>query len=505
MKAERLLVLISMAGVLASCVRERPTEPLTVSAGTMSTLSGTHYYVSPTGLASNPGTQAAPWSLTRSLTLTGYSTPVGGDTVYLMNGVYSGDFRGFRSGTPGNPITYRQLSSAFLAATIDGTIRMDGADIVLRGFEIKRSDPTGTLPGVEARGARQKYINLIVHDAAQQGITFWDEAIDSEVYGCIVYNNGFHTNQDHGIYVHNSTGTKVIEQNVFFNNKSYGIHVYAQVGDPPQKNVQILHNASFNNGTISYDFAAKSNILVGDKGIGGATGMVVYYNNLYFSGTEGINLEMGYEEPGYQSTGHDMTVQANHMTGGRIGMRILEWDLGHVEENYVALASQYLVDLKDASPSGYFWAANEWNADSTSLLWWPEQQGSKLPMSWTNWKAATGLNCESECDMAFGALFRGQWNDYNTNKYEHGRGMIGVLNLTGQATDQIWLGSFVSPGETYKIYNVLNLNTPVATGTFNNAYITLSMAAVIPPTPVNTQVHVGATPGPYFHVFIVTN
>jgi len=64
--------------------------------------------------------------------------------------------------------------------------------------------------------------------------------VDAEVYGNIVYNNGTHGNQDHGIYVHNMSGTKLVMDNVFFDNKSYGVHVYAQIEDGPQRNVHLV-------------------------------------------------------------------------------------------------------------------------------------------------------------------------------------------------------------------------------------------------------------------------
>ncbi len=65
-----------------------------VSAGT--------YYVSPDGLASNPGTQVEPWSLTKA-----NSVMLPGDTAILLDGSYLSRIHPANSGTAEAPITYR--------------------------------------------------------------------------------------------------------------------------------------------------------------------------------------------------------------------------------------------------------------------------------------------------------------------------------------------------------------------------------------------------------------
>jgi len=62
---------------------------------------GATYYVSPTGSASNPGTQAAPWSLSKA-----NSDLLPGDTAILMDGTYTTWIAPVHDGLPGQPITY---------------------------------------------------------------------------------------------------------------------------------------------------------------------------------------------------------------------------------------------------------------------------------------------------------------------------------------------------------------------------------------------------------------
>jgi len=67
---------------------------------------GATYYVSPTGSASNPGTQAAPWSLAKA-----NSDLMPGDTAILMDGSYSTPIAPIHNGLAGQPITYAAQNS----------------------------------------------------------------------------------------------------------------------------------------------------------------------------------------------------------------------------------------------------------------------------------------------------------------------------------------------------------------------------------------------------------
>src|SRR3954462_11471822 len=245
---------VGAAAALAACAGERSiADPITTPPDTTTSTDTTTvptppkptvhagYYASPSGSSAGNGSASKPWDLTTALAnASGKIQP--GDTVWMRGGTYTGDFRTAIAGANGHPIVFRQYPGEH--ATIDGTLRADGADVWFWGFEVMRSAPSGILPAVESRAARQKFINLIVHDAAQQGITFWDEAVDAELYGNIVYNNGTHENLDHGTYVHNMSGTKLIDDNIFFNNLAYGVHVYVSPGEGAQKNVHVIGNVS---------------------------------------------------------------------------------------------------------------------------------------------------------------------------------------------------------------------------------------------------------------------
>ena len=62
---------------------------------------GATYYVSPTGSASNPGTRAEPWSMSKA-----NSTLAAGDTAVLLDGNYSTAIDPANEGTSGSLLTY---------------------------------------------------------------------------------------------------------------------------------------------------------------------------------------------------------------------------------------------------------------------------------------------------------------------------------------------------------------------------------------------------------------
>jgi hypothetical protein len=410
-----------------------------------------------------------------------------GDTIWMRGGTYLGDFRTALAGTQGRPIVFRQYPGE--RATIDGTLRADGADVAFWGFEIMRSAPSGRLPGLESRGARQKFINLVIHDAAQQGITFWDEAVDAELYGNIVYNNGMHENLDHGVYVHNMSGTKLISDNVFFDNLAYGIHVYAGPTDGTQRNVHVVGNVSFNNGTISSVYAAKGNIIIGADSPD--EGMQAIDNLLYFSGQAGENLRVG-----YQAANYDVLVKGNTMWGGATGLVVGQWQNATVQNNMIG-GSADMVSLLNA-PGTFTWGSNTYYRNAAAQAW-RTQTGSALPLS--DWKSATGLGASDQAPAATPGATK---VFVRANKYEPGRALVVVYNWGSQSSVDVNLAGVLRSGQQYEVRNVQDMfGRPVASGTFNGSTISLAMSGVNPPMPIGRSTPTPPKTGPNFDTFVV--
>ena len=159
-------------------------------------------------------------------------------------------------------------------------------------------------------GPRTKFINMIVHDG-EQGFGFWNPAVDAELYGNLIYNVGFDSDDrghGHSIYVQNTSGTKRIVDNILFNGFSFGIHAYTEGGGIDY--VHMKGNTIFNHGVLSAASGAKANLYMG--GGDDADFPVIQDNYLYYSPFEssGRNIDL---RPSCNSG----TVTGNYAAGGR--------------------------------------------------------------------------------------------------------------------------------------------------------------------------------------------
>lgn len=280
----------------------------------------------PRGTAAGDGSSQRPWDLATALA-GGRGRIQPGDTVWLRSGRYVGAFRTKLEGRAERYIVFRQERGSGARATIDGTLRADGAYLAFWGFEIMQSKPLGGTYGLEARTNEGKFINLVIHDAGTMGVSFWTPGRNAELYGCIIYHNGTHENLDHGVYVHNEQGTKRIIDNVLFNNLAYGIHAYAGPRNAPQRGLLITGNVAFNNGSISRRYRAKGNILVG--GEVPFSDVEVSDNFLFYSGLQGANLRLGYSPA---VTNDNLIARGNLVWGGQTGISIGTWRRATVEQ-----------------------------------------------------------------------------------------------------------------------------------------------------------------------------
>ena len=130
-------------------------------------------------------------------------------------------------------------------------------------------------------GANCKYINLVLHDNAQ-GCSFWTGAKDSELYGCLIYNNGWQApDRGHGhcIYTQNDDGVKHIASCIMtcLYDGQQTVQAYGS------KNARV-NNYLFED-NIAYD---KGRFLIGGQG-GGSHNLRALRNYLYK-----VGFQLGY-------------------------------------------------------------------------------------------------------------------------------------------------------------------------------------------------------------------
>ncbi len=213
---------------------------------------GAEWYVGSDGKPDSQGTKSAPWDL--ESTLAGKRNVGPGDTVWVLPGTYkhpdrSLGGRGYAvrlAGAKERPIHVRAAPGR--RATIDGGLSVERPSewLWIRDLEIivsenfsmsRRVEETGSHPKTYNRpwgglnvyaGEGCKYINLVIHDNAQ-GISFWRGATDSELHGCIIYDNGWDApdrGHGHAIYTQNQNGTKTISDCIMTGGYGYTMHAY---------------------------------------------------------------------------------------------------------------------------------------------------------------------------------------------------------------------------------------------------------------------------------------
>ncbi|MFO7902110.1 MAG: right-handed parallel beta-helix repeat-containing protein [Planctomycetota bacterium] len=212
-------------------------------------------YVSPAGTSDGSGTVESSYDL--ASVLAGQQGVDPGDTVFLLNGTYrhperdqDRPYQVKLQGEEGRPIHVRPAPGAH--ACIDNRIEIVAPtrhcwlwDLEVTVSEVEAMSPRerqisqrGSHPtwknihsgGLHILGGVCcKYINLVVHDNLGNGVSFWRGATDSELYGCLIYDNGWIAPDRYhgpGIYTQNQDGMKRITDCLIFANYSTTIQAY---------------------------------------------------------------------------------------------------------------------------------------------------------------------------------------------------------------------------------------------------------------------------------------
>lgn len=325
-----LAITVSLVGV---CL-------FTMSAAT---LQAAEWHVSPAGRSHAAGTEEAPWDL--ASTLAGDQKVVPGDTVWLLAGTYKHPNRESGSegytvklcGQKGQPIHVRGEPGR--RVTIDGglSIKSPSTHLWIRDLEIVVSENfsksrTVSEPGSHPKsynrpwgglniysGEGSKYINLVIHDNAQ-GVSFWSGATNSELYGCIIHDNGWKgpdRGHGHAVYTQNRNGLKTIADCIMTGGYGYSLHAYGSSkayvndyllvgnivytggrfligGGRPSRGIRVLENILYRvpmqlgwNAPHNQDCEVRENIIVGSELIIKNFREVTKVDNLVFNHDSG--------------------------------------------------------------------------------------------------------------------------------------------------------------------------------------------------------------------------
>jgi hypothetical protein len=455
-------------------------------------------YVAPNGSPGGNGTPENPLDLLTALS--GNSNLIRpGDTVWLRGGSYAGSFTSNLTGSPQSPIMVRQFPGE--RATIDSAnsnapaLTVNGEWAIYWGFEITNSNPdrVNTRPnGVMIYGPNTKFINLVVHDTGV-GMGFWTPAINSEIYGCVVYRNGWQgpppdRGHGHGIYSQNADGTKRIVDNIIFDQYGYGIHNYAEAGD--LRGFHIEGNVIFDNGSSAKpDNANDPNILVGGRNPAERVALIGNFTYHHFDKIA-TNVWLNYSA----QNNKDLTLQGNYFVGGT-PLIMTEWlRVTATNNTLIGPGGLTVVKLpKGTLPSAYNWDFNTYytgNSTSASPFVF-ETEGHSLSYTFPDWQKITGFDLNGQALKTITAKPAGVKVFVRPNLYEAGRAHIAVYNWDGNATAEVNVGNALAPGARYEIRSVYDyFGQPVAAGVYQGAPIQLPMT--------------GGKTGPEFNAFVLS-
>ena len=431
----------------------------------MSSCIGAEYWVSPDGSASGSGSERAPWSLAHALSHPSGLQP--GDTIWIQGGRYVGPFTSDLRGTSSLPIVVRAAAGEHVVLDACGqapgnaALSIEGEHAWYWGLTLTNSDtgePSTYKDGVYFTGANNKLINCIVVDNGGNGIGFWSSAVDSEVAGCIIYNNGYRgtdRGHGHGVYAQNSTGTKVLRDNILFHSFGIGIHAYTENGSI--KGFDIEGNVFFNAGIPGSGFIER-NLLVG--GLQPAARIRVsgnmFYNRPQFQSKASAQF-------GYSVANEDLVFEDNTLVDGTLWFP-KAWESVRSRGNRMYARSQE-IQLIAFEPFG--------NVDAPDFNMNHYAGGTLAGMSFEDWKRTSGQDGNSTYSAAMPAetqvLIR-------PNPYEEGRAHVVVMNWSGESRVEVDLSTVLGSGDRFSIRDVQHLSgDPVVDGIYSGGDVTLPM------------------------------
>jgi len=410
-------------------------------------------FVAPVAGKMSGGTRKQPYDL--PMLLNGKVQLLPGDTINLAGGDYFGDFNFHFEGTPEKQIVIRSVpgETAVLHGHIDlkpGTRYLTLMDFEIcadrskswkrvsrqRGSSVKDIYSAAGITAGSSWMNGIKIINLVIHDVPDNGIENWTRSVNSEVYGNIVYNNGWDgpdRGHGHGIYTQNDTGTKVYEENIcFWNLGTCGIKIYSESGTT--SNFYLEGNIHFNPDCF---------LIGGYKPVRNIT-----MRNNYMG--EGANLVLGYRS----KDNSGLRAWGNYL----MKTTITEWQQMNMRHNV------FLEGIDMNAPVNL----NQYKMDSDVFYPYTGGSGGDLQMLKQKGleKNSTKLNNYPAVPEVF----------VRPNKYEPGRAHIVVYNWPKYDSVPVDLSDILKKGDAFEIIDVQHYSAGgVIKGIYKGALIKIPM------------------------------
>jgi hypothetical protein len=487
--------------------RPRLCATPTLVAACLSVACGADFFVSPSDNANGDGSRSNPWDLATALEHPDAIKP--GDTVWLLGGTYTGGFTCRLRGDKDAPIVVRQAlgqRAIIDCRTHDGSANfvVEGERVTFWGFEMTCTDPrrTSKLPGhgdmnrggIMCRASHVRFINLVIHDTGG-AFGFWSEGEGGEIYGCLIYHNGWRgpeRGHGHAIYAQNRKGTKHLEDNVLFEQFGAGLHVYGS----QTSSLRCFHiegNVAFDNGSLAGENERSVNFLVG--GESSAEGIAFIENYAYNSiPAAGTGAQLG-----YFASNRDLVCRGNYFHGLT---RILLWDRVEMRDNtFIGPNNLIWLQLADRASTTYSWDHNTYlSTEQKHTVLYAERGGEKI-YNWPAWREK--LNFDAHGTYAEGPP-HGVRVFVRPNHYEPGRAHVIVYNWNESPSVDVDLSRVVDRGQRFRIFSVRNIHgQPVVDEIYRGDLVRLPMEPTAPEFPVGMPDCKLPVTEPRFGVFLV--
>ena len=453
------------------------------------------WHAAPYGRNDGSGTADDPLDLATAIARRGPVAP--GDTVWLAPGVYRGSYTSTIAGTATRPIVVRGASAWSVRLDAEGAkaspLIVRGAWTVFRDLEITNSNAERKLlasgsraadnlrrDGVVVYGPHTTLVNLIVHDNGD-GISLWGPARDAQVYGCIVYANGWlgpDRGHGHGLYIQSQADTKRLTDVVSFDNFATGMKAYAERGTVD--GVEFDGIVSFNNGSPGDSRTRMPNLFVGSTTV--PAGHVSLSNSFLYHEAEtetdlGGNLSLGFTARG---NGHAI-VRSSYVVGGHRAIALRDWQTVAIDASTFVVSGPVgterprLVEFRRPnvdSNTPESWNGNRYISGHDDGLF--TLDGRRV--DFRRWRELTGFDRSSSHTTS---VPQGAEVFVRPNRYESGRGHIVVFNWRREGSVEVDVSTAgLRAGEQFEIRDMRNLfEPPLVAATLTGPHVRLPMDA----------------------------
>lgn len=466
--------------------------------------SAKEWYVAPDGTAAGDGSKEKPWSLEAAIRPHPMIAPM--DTIWVRKGVYNGAFVSRLKGAPGRPVVLRAYPGE--RVVLDGrgfspkaVLTIEGEWAWYWGLEVTNSDPRRTVgtpgsntpedrgTGIAQMGPNTKVINCIVHDAGV-GVGQGKGIPDMEIYGTVIYNNGWRApdrTHGHSIYSQNSTGEKWIRDTILFNPFSFNMHIYGSKY-AALDHFRLEGNVGFNGRWLIGGDAPVRDLRMRENMLYGHTAELRYTNR----NNEDLVLEGNYF-PVLVSAGmgwNRVTARGNTFLRPRNGGALL----------YVTISQGN--ELRGSVFEGNTYVVGHAGQAVASVL--APGMASAKAFTFSEWQAE-GFDKEGRLEVAANGVPAEPVVFVRRNSYEPNRAHVVIYNWPRREAVEVDIsGMNPRPGDRWVLRNVQNYFEETETGTYEGKPLRVRMTGWTAAAPVGEDKPLYPSTFPEFGVFVLT-